>query len=147
MHPPIARLLSAAAQLAITELNERLAARGHPDMRPAFGYALLAIDGHGTTTSQLGARLAMTKQGAAKVADQLIGRGYVRRRAHPTDRRAQILVRTPKGDDVLRLAEDIQRDLEREWADRARARDLVAMRRALEQVLAVDAPATLRPLA
>src|SRR5689334_24600680 len=94
---PLARLLSAAAQLAITELNERLAADGHPGMRPVFGYALLAIEDGGTTTSQLGARLGMTKQGAAKVVEQLLRRGYVRRRAHPSDRRAQIVVRTAKG--------------------------------------------------
>ena len=148
MRPPIARLLAAAAQLAVSELNTRLADHGHPGMRPTFGYALLAIDEDGTTTSQLGTRLAMTKQGAAKVVDQLVTRGYARRRPHPSDRRAQVVVRTRRGDDLLSAAEAIQRELEREWATMVGAKDVAALRRALEHLLdAGEAGTPLRPLA
>ncbi len=40
---PLVRLLSMAVTVALESLHEELARAGHPDLRPAHGYALHAI--------------------------------------------------------------------------------------------------------
>lgn len=143
---PLARLLSAAAQHAITQLNERLAAEGHPDARPAFGYALLAVGADGATASELAGHLGITKQAVAKLAARLEALGYLERRAHDRDARAQLLLRTPRADDLLARAERIQRELEQEWAERAGPRRMATARAALEAATSDSERRTLRPL-
>jgi DNA-binding MarR family transcriptional regulator len=132
---PLARLLSAATQMAVQRLNETLAGQGYPNLRPAHGYAVLAVGPDGATSSQLGARLGITKQAAAKLVSQLEADGYLRRIDHPTDRRAQLLRRTARGDALLLAAAEVQGQIEHEWAQTVGERKIVAMRTALEGVL------------
>lgn len=134
-HLPLARLLSAATQIAVARLNEELAGRGYPDLRPAYGYALLALGADGATTSQLGARVGVTKQAAAKIVSHLEESGYVDRDEHPSDGRAQLLRRTARGEALLLAAAEIQEEIEREWAAAAGAAKVRALRSALEAVL------------
>jgi DNA-binding MarR family transcriptional regulator len=132
---PLARLLTAATQLAAQRLNETLAGHGYPNLRPAHGYAALAVGADGATTSQLGARLGITKQAAAKLASQLERDGYLRRVDHPRDGRAQLLLRTARGDALLRAAAEVQEQIERDWAQAVGEPKIRAMRSALESVL------------
>lgn len=132
---PLARLLSAATQVAVRSLNETLADRGYPDLRPADGYALLALGEEGATASQLGARLGVTKQAAAKIATRLEHAGYLARADHPYDGRAQLLRRTRRGDELLRDAAEVQREIERDWARTIGKPQAAQLRRALEAVL------------
>ena len=142
---PLARLLSAATQLTVRRLNETLATRGYPNLRPADGYALLALGSEGATTSQLGARLGITKQAAAKISNRLEQAGYLCRSSHPSDARAQLLARTARGVELLETAADVQRQIEQDWARTVGARKVTEMRAALESVLQQapqDAPLT-----
>jgi DNA-binding MarR family transcriptional regulator len=132
---PLARLLSAATQLTVRRLNETLATRGYPNLRPADGYALLALGSEGATTSQLGARLGITKQAAAKISTRLEQAGYLCRSGHPSDARAQLLRRTARGAELLEAAADVQRQIEQEWARAVGPRKLTEMRAVLESVL------------
>ena len=134
-HLPLARLLSAATQIAVARLNEELGGRGYPDLRPAYGYALLALGADGATTSQLGARVGVTKQAAAKIASRLEEGGYADRDEHPSDGRAQLLRRTARGEALLLAAAEIQEEIEREWAAAAGAGEVRALRAALEAVV------------
>ena len=143
---PIARLLSAATQLTIELLHAELADAGHPGMRPAYGYALVAVGRAGMTTSRLAAELGMTKQGAAKLVASLEGLGYLERRAHGKDRRAQLLEITPRGADLLRRSEEIQARLEGEWAELIGERNMRTLRRGLERVTEDAGPGALRPI-
>lgn len=47
----------------------------------------------------------MTRQAAAQVADEMVAKGYVERRPHPTDARAGILTLPEKGRACTRAAE------------------------------------------
>jgi DNA-binding MarR family transcriptional regulator len=73
-----------------------------PGLRPAYGYAVLAVSQGRRHTSILAAELGMTKQGAAKLVATLEELGYLERRAHKARRRAQLLALTARGDDLLR---------------------------------------------
>ena len=108
---PIARLLSAATQLTIELLHAELADAGHPGMRPAYGYALVAVGRAGMTTSRLAAELGMTKQGAAKLVAALERLGYLRLASDPDDARARALHLTPKARDLLHAASEVQDEI------------------------------------
>src|SRR5476649_2044731 len=53
---------------------------GHPDARPLHGFALQAI-GSGSSISELGRRLGVSKQAAAKTASSVVRLGYASRAA------------------------------------------------------------------
>jgi DNA-binding MarR family transcriptional regulator len=141
---PLVRLMTAATQAAVAHLNAELARKGYSGIRAADGYALLALETDGATTSQLAERIGITKQGAAKVAARLEAQGFIRRKPHERDARAAILTRTPRAERLLRQAEQIQRQMEREWARDIGEMELHAMRQALEAVVGNQPPTPLR---
>jgi DNA-binding MarR family transcriptional regulator len=108
-------LLAAAFRTLIDDLHHQLAVRGHPDARPIHAFALQAIDPDGATVSELGRRLGVSKQAAAKTAASLERRSYVIRQPHPTDARAIQLRRTPRGEELLSLSAEIFEQLRNGW--------------------------------
>lgn len=141
---PMARLLTTALRRIVEEMHTQLAAAGHPDLRPAHGYALNAIGPDGTTTVRLADVLGMTKQGAAKLAGTLVERGYLAVAPDPADGRARLLRLTPQGSELLQLAAAIQADLERDLVELAGQSDVAALRRALESM--AEPPGPMRPV-
>lgn len=97
-------LLLGAFRSVIDELHRTLAERGHGEARPLYGFALQAIGPAGTTTSELGRRLGVSKQAAAKTAASLERIGYVCREPDPRDGRAVRLLRTARGEEMLVLS-------------------------------------------
>lgn len=97
-------LLAAAFRALVNELHVELARHGHPDARPLHGFALQAIGPEGSTVSELGRRLGVSKQAAAKTARNLHALGYVRYQSHPADARATLLRRTRRGEELLALS-------------------------------------------
>ena len=57
--------------------------------------------------SELAEALGIDRSNATVVVDDLEAQGYVRRRAHPTDRRAKLVEATAKGRKLARRAEAI----------------------------------------
>ena len=119
-----------AGRAAIDELHRRLAQRGHPDVRPAHGYAFQAIGPDGTTAGELGQRLGVTKQAAGQMVDDLIRLGYVERGPDPSDGRRRLVTLTPRGVDCLRASAEIFDELLAEW--RAQGDDVDAAITALD---------------
>jgi DNA-binding MarR family transcriptional regulator len=120
-------LLLAGFRTLIDQLHRELAARGHPDMRPAHGFTMQAIGLDGTTSTELGRRLGVSKQAAGKTVDRLAEIGYVERWADPADGRRKLVRLTRRGIDALDLSARIFEDLHAEWARQlgpGRLRDL-----------------------
>lgn len=109
-------LLIAAFRSIIDELHAELARRGHDQARPLHGFALQAIGAEGTTIGDLGRRLGVTKQAAAKTARSLEQAGYATRAPHPSDGRSWTLARTSRGEEMLELSAEIFDRLRRQWA-------------------------------
>jgi DNA-binding MarR family transcriptional regulator len=84
-----------------------LAARGFDDVRPSHDFAMRAIGSGADSAAELGRRMSMTKQGAARIIDLLLERGYLVRDANPTDARRKRLTVTPLGAEVMREGEQI----------------------------------------
>lgn len=98
-------LLAGAFRDGVDALHVELAEQGHPEARPLHGFALQAIGPDGCTINELGQRLGVTKQAAAKTAAGLERAGYLTREPVPGDRRAVRLRRTPRAEDLLVASE------------------------------------------
>src|ERR1700722_14082511 len=90
-------LLFAGFRSIIDELHAELARRGHPDLRPAHGFALQAIGHGGATAAETGRRLGISKQAAGKTIERLEELGYVHRAGDETDRRRKRIPLPPRG--------------------------------------------------
>jgi DNA-binding MarR family transcriptional regulator len=128
-------LLVGGFRLLVDALHRELAERGHPDARPLHGFALQAIGAHGATTSELGRRLGVSKQAAAKTAAGLERIGYLAREDDPTDARAALLKLTPRGIEMLSMSAEIFDRLRAEWAAELGAKRLAALEDDLRQIV------------
>lgn len=108
-------LLAGAFRALVDDLHDRLAERGHPAARPIHGFALQALGSGGTTITDLGRRLGVSKQAAAKTVIGLEHLEYVERRRNPHDRRAALIRRTSRGDELLALSAEVFEGLRERW--------------------------------
>lgn len=111
-------LLAGAFRELIDNLHAELGKHGHGQARPLHGFALQAIGPDGATVSELGRRLGVTKQAAAKTAAGLEQIGYITRQPSTRDARATVLTRTPRGQEMLDLSAAIFEQLRRDWGRR-----------------------------
>ncbi|HKS49098.1 MAG TPA: MarR family winged helix-turn-helix transcriptional regulator [Amycolatopsis sp.] len=131
-------LLFAGFRTLIDQLHAELARRGHPEARPAHGFALQAIGRDGATASELGRRLGISKQAAGKTVERLESLGYAERADDPADARRKLVLLTPRGLDVLTRSAEIFEELRAQWGS-AVGREKV---RELEATLRTVVPAT-----
>ncbi|MET1071236.1 MAG: MarR family winged helix-turn-helix transcriptional regulator [Umezawaea sp.] len=111
----LALLLLAGFRSLVDGAMAELAARGHDDVRPVHDFAMRAIAAGADNASELGRRLSVSKQAAAKTIAVLQDRGYVSRDPDPADARRKRLQVTPLGFEVLRTGEAIFDELRRQW--------------------------------
>jgi DNA-binding MarR family transcriptional regulator len=100
----------------IDELHAELAEQGHPDVRPAYGFAMQAIGPHAATATELGRRLGVSKQAAGKTIDRLESLGYVERGTDPADARRKVVRLTPRGIESLHRSALIFERIRARWA-------------------------------
>ena len=112
-------LLFGGFRSIIDELHAELARRGHPDLRPAHGFALQAIGLGGATATETGRRLGISKQAAGKTIDRLEELGYVHRAGDDADRRRKLVRLTPRGLEALAMSAMIFNDIRSRWAGHA----------------------------
>jgi DNA-binding MarR family transcriptional regulator len=128
-------LLFAGFRALIDDLHAELARRGHPDVRPAYGYAMQAIGVRGATASEIGRRLGVTKQAAGKTVDRLEALGYVERADDPADARRKLIQLTPRGIDSLTQAAEIFDQLRAGWAQKLGEERLAVVEASLRTVV------------
>jgi DNA-binding MarR family transcriptional regulator len=109
-------LLFGGFRAIIDELHAELARRGHPELRPAHGFAMQAIGLHGATASDVGKRLGISKQAAGKTIERLEALGYARRAGDEADRRRKLVRLTPRGIEALALSAAIFTQIRDRWA-------------------------------
>lgn len=85
--------------------------------------------------SELAAALGIDRPNATTLVDGLEAQGLVRRRPHPTDRRAKLVEATPRGKKLARRAEEILETPPPALSALA-PRDLELLNRILERVTA-----------
>ncbi len=108
-------LLFAGFRSVIDELHAELARRGHPDLRPAHGFAMQAIGLDGASATEVGRRLGISKQAAGKTTERLEELGYVHRAGDQADRRRKLIRLTPRGVAALAASAMIFNDVRSRW--------------------------------
>jgi len=131
-------LLFAGFRSMIDELHAELAKRGHPDMRPAHGFAMQAIGLGGATATEVGKRLGISKQAAGKTVERLEELGYVQRTDDDQDRRRKVVRLTPRGISALTLSAMIFGDIRARWASELGAARLAELERDLRAMAPGD---------
>lgn len=132
---PLARLFAMAYRLLVDALHERLAARGWTDVRPAYGFVLLALRNGPAPLRDLPAALGTSKQAVSKLVEGMVADGYVERAADPEDSRGKRVALTPRGRALLAAVEDIYRELECGWTDVLGGERLAGLRHDLAAAL------------
>jgi DNA-binding MarR family transcriptional regulator len=111
----LALLLLGGFRVLVDDAVSELAARGYEDVRPVHDFAMRAIAAGADNASELGRRLSVSKQAAAKTVAILEERGYVARAADPLDARRKRLQVTDLGFEVLREGEAVFDELRNKW--------------------------------
>jgi len=113
------RLLLRAIRAFEADLAARLRARGYTDARLAHSAVFAHLGRDGSRVVDLAERAGMTKQSMGELVEDLVVKGYLERRADPTDRRAKLVVATARGrrhigdalDEIERIEESYRAQL------------------------------------
>ena len=143
---PLARLFAIAYRLLTDSLHDRLQALGWTDIRPAFGFVLLAARDQPTSVTEVAALMGITKQAASKLVGAMVSSGYLRHAAGPHDKRQRPVVLTGRGEGLLSAVERIYGELEDGWAEVIGASRVRSMRGDLVRVLSDPGDGQLPPV-
>jgi DNA-binding MarR family transcriptional regulator len=127
-----------AAQLLFAvqdELYRRLAAAGYHDLRPRHGIVIAYLDQQGSRATELAALSGRHKQIIGRTVDELEALGYVTRSPDPSDRRAKLVVPTPRGRAVMRLSDQIMDDIGARGAEAVGADAYTKFRATLQRLI------------
>ena len=89
------------------ELFTELADAGYDDLHPRHESVLAYLDEDGIRATELARLSGRHKQIIGRMVDELEELGYVERRPHPDDRRANLIIPTERGLDQVRLRDEI----------------------------------------
>jgi DNA-binding MarR family transcriptional regulator len=132
----IGRLLQRAARDFNARALEKLHARGHTALTLAHTNLLPHLEVDGERINRLAERAGMTKQAAGQLVQDLEANGYVERRPDPTDARAALVTFTPAGWRYLLDAQEVKREIEREYRAALGKKRWAALQEGLEALLA-----------
>lgn len=109
-------LLIGTFRRIIDDLHEYLADHDFPDARPMHGFVLQAIGEDSISISELGRRLGVSKQAAAKTVKQMESRQLVKRQPDPEDARASLIHRSERGETLLQRSGEYFALKQAEWS-------------------------------
>ena len=129
-------------------MQEHMGSAGFGDLGNSFGYVFRLLEAEPRNLRQVAEALGMTPQGALKIIDDMVAKGYVVREADPGDGRVTLLRLTRRAAAALTEARRYHRSFEQGLARRMGARRAASLRAMLEELVpeedAVSVP--LRPL-
>jgi DNA-binding MarR family transcriptional regulator len=135
-------LLLAGFRTIIDDLHAELGRRGHPELRPAHGFAMQAVGFRGGTATDIGRRLGVSKQAAGKTVDRLEALGYLERAGDERDGRRKLIRLTPRGYDALAQSAQIFDEIRARWSAEIGPEKVAELEKSLRTVV----PATIFPL-
>lgn len=142
----MARLLATAYRMLIDGLHDGLRREGWTNVRPAFGFVLLAARDAPTTSTALAALMGTTKQAASKLIDAMEEEGLVHRSVSATDARSKTVELDIRGRELLAIVERIYTELEAGWVCAVGAPAVERMRRDLVAIISSAHDGALPPV-
>ncbi len=136
----LALLLLAGFRTLADQATAELAQRGYEDVRPVHDFALRAIISGADSASELGRRMSVTKQAAAKTIAVLEERRYVTRERDSTDRRLARIRVTARGLAMLQAGEAIFDELREQWEQKVGSAALSSLEETLRELVGDRVP-------
>lgn len=127
-------LLNLAYGAFKAELHTVMEKDGFDDLGSSFGYVFRLLEKGPATLRDVAAHLDITSQGALKVVDDMVRKGYLERRDHPDDGRLKLLVLTDRARAAIASARRFHRRFEKRLAERLGVAHAAAVRAALEDI-------------
>ncbi len=112
----IGALLTIPTQVIGRRVAAAIIERGFADYRPTYQPVFQWCRPEGSRLTELADRAGVTKQSMGEIIDVLEQRGYVERVPDPTDGRAILIRRTPRGWEINRVAREVVEQIQQEWA-------------------------------
>jgi DNA-binding MarR family transcriptional regulator len=128
-------LVGLAYHSFVEELHAEFARRGFPITGASVGVMLRTLDQGAFNATQLGEKLGITTQGAAKVIDEMVAVGYVERRPDPADKRAKTLHLAERGKEALGLARGFHHEYEQRLTEQFGPEKMTALREILDHMI------------
>lgn len=129
-------LLAKASQRWNELVATGFAARGYPEVRPAYGSILVPLfEEDGLRLGELGRRARLAKQTMTTMVRLLERDGLVTREPDPADGRAALVRLTPRSRRFRPVAAEVLREIEDELGTRVSERRRAALREALQEVI------------
>ena len=128
------------------QLDAHLAGNGFDDLGPSFGYVFRLLQSGSFNLRQVADQLQITPQGALKIVNDMIAKGYVKRKEPGgADARVKPLVLTPRGKQAVTAARAYHARYEKALASRFGARAIATVREVLTHTAQVEHAAVRRP--
>jgi DNA-binding MarR family transcriptional regulator len=138
-HPPDEQLLGLLLRLVNQHwglaVDSALQDAGFDDIRAPHANVFPFVPPEGIAVSELAKRAHVRKQTMAQAVEELEQMGYVERRPDPSDRRARLVLLTPRGKAVPPVAIAAGRQVEARWAELTSPRKVESLRRLLHELL------------
>jgi DNA-binding MarR family transcriptional regulator len=115
-------------------LEHQLKENGYEDVSPSHGWIFHHTKEEGSRVTELAAIAKITKQSMSALVSQLEKAGYVKKKDDPADRRAWLLVLTPKGKKVKQAGQEINYLFEKRWEQKLGKKDYGELRRLLKKL-------------
>ncbi|NKI70239.1 MarR family transcriptional regulator [Collimonas pratensis] len=141
-------LLNVAFGAFKVQLHNRLAKKGFDDLGSSFGYVFRLLEARPQNLRQIAAGLGITPQGALKVINDMVAKGYVERHDEPGDGRIKRLTLTPRASKAMAEAHRFHVQFERDLAAKVGENHVATMRLILEDIFAcasADGISNVRP--
>ena len=129
-------LLAKASQRWNELLYERFVERGYSEVRPAYGSILLPLwEEDGLRMGELARRARLAKQTMTTMVRLMERDGLVTREPDPDDRRATLVLLTPRARRFRRVAEQVLAELDDLVRAQLSSNDVDRLRRSLKGVM------------
>ena len=119
----VGRLLAGASRAVNADLMSRLAAAGHPLIRPSHVAVFAGLQPGGSQISALAHAAGVSRQALSALVREVETLGYIRTSPDPDDRRAVLVELTDAGVEfcvaAIQISRDITREFERSWGSDA----------------------------
>lgn len=112
-------------------MENQLEEKGIVDISPSHGWIFHNTKEEGSRITELAAIAKITKQSMSALVAQLERAGYVKKKIDPTDKRAWLLVLTPKGQKVKDAGYEINHHFEKKWEQKLGRKDYSQLRQLL----------------
>jgi DNA-binding MarR family transcriptional regulator len=117
-------------------MEHQLKEEGYADVSPSHGWIFHNTREQGTRITELAAIARITKQSMSALVAQLEKAGYVKKKPDPTDKRAWLLILTPKGKKVKEAGHRINFAFEKKWEQKLGKKDFNQFRQLLMRLCA-----------